>query len=461
MLAGNPAAPGRIRAKLGAKQDGTFIALEADIVFDGGCYPSAPAGLAALLMGSFYDIPNLELNAREVLTFKPSSGAYRAPGTPQATFTIESLVDELAQKLDADPLELRLQNAAQPGDKMAHDKPWPSMGMIEVLKTLQEHPAWQNRAATRAAGRGVGIAIGGWPGGTEGASAACTLNRDGMLHIHLASVDMSGTNTGFALIAAEVFGVSPDKIKVVTSDTTASIYSGAAGGSKITYTVGPALIEAVQEARTQTLAIAAELLEADPADLEIVDGKVQVRGVPDRAIPLADIADKTMQFGGQYAPIFGHGRHVDPRQSPAFCAQLAEVEVDRETGDVQVCKLVIVQDVGRAINPLTIEGQMAGGAMQGLGWALYENSVYDEYGQLLTASWMDYTVPNILQGAAEVDMVIVEVPSEHGPFGARGVGEPPIIPTAGAVGNAIADAVGARLTDLPMTPPRVMAALSS
>ena len=460
MLAGNPAPPGWFQIKLGAKQDGAFTALQAHVVFEGGCYPSSPVGLAAMMLGSLYRVPNFELTGLEVLTFKPSSGAYRAPGVPQATFALESVVDELAQQLALDPLELRLKNAVQPGDLMAHGKPWPNMGLQTVLETLQAHPAWQNRATTRARGRGVGIAVGGWPGATESASAICTLNRDGTLHVHLGAVDMSGTNTGFALLAAEVFGIAPEQVRIITGDTAKAPYAGAAGGSKVTYTVGPALIQAVGEARTQTLAIAAELLEADPADLEIADGGVRVRGAPDRAIALSDLAGKTMQFGGQYAPVFGHGRHVDTTSSSSFCAQLAEVEVDRETGEVQVHKLVVVQDVGRAINPLAIEGQMMGGATQGLGWALYENMVYDEQGQLLTASWLDYTVPHMVQGAVAIETVIVEVPMEHGPFGARGVGEPPVIPTAGAVANAIADAAGVRLTDLPMTPPRILAALS-
>jgi CO/xanthine dehydrogenase Mo-binding subunit len=460
MLASNPAPSGRIRVKLGAKKDGSFTALQAEVAYNGGCYPSSPVGICMVLMGSLYQIPNCDLEGFEVLTFKPSSGAYRAPGVPQGTFALESVVDEIAGKLGIDPLELRLKNASHSGDPMIHGEKWQSIGMVEVLKAVQQHPLWQNRAAARTAGRGVGMAVGGWPGGVEPASAACTIDRDGTVNVHLSSVDMSGTNTGFALIAAEAFGISPDKVRIITGDTTGAVYAGAAGGSKVTYTVGPAVIRAAEEARTHTLAIAAELMEADPADLEIVDGRVQVKGVPDSGIPLGEIASKTMQFGGKYAPVFGHGRHVETGRSPGFCAQVAEVEVDQETGDVRVHKLVIVQDVGRAINPATVEGQMMGGAMQGLGWALYEKTEYDEYGQLLTASWMDYTVPHIGQGALEMETIIVEVPTELGPFGARGVGEPPIIPTAGAVGNAIAHATGARLTELPMTPPRILATLS-
>jgi CO/xanthine dehydrogenase Mo-binding subunit len=190
------------------------------------------------------------------------------------------------------------------------------------------------------------------------------------------------------------------------------------------------------------------------------DARQQVKGVPDKAIELGDIAKKTMRFGGKYAPVVGNGRHANTANSPAFAAQLAEVSVDAETGEVTVHKLVVVQDVGRVINPLTLEGQIMGGAMQGLGWALYEQMVHDEYGTPLTGSWLDYNVPHFTHAVPEFEAVLVEVPTEHGPFGARGAGEPPIIATAAAVANAITDATDARLTDLPMTPPRVVAAMT-
>jgi len=459
MLAANPALPSRIRVKVGAQRDGSLTALEADLIFDAGCYPGAPYGIAAYLLGSAYRVPNLDIQAHEVLTFKPSTGAYRAPGAPQAFYALESAIDELARLLEIDPLALRLQNAARTGDEMAGGRPWPSMGMKEVLEALAEHPAWKERDAARAAGRGVGVAVGGWPGGTQPAAAACRLNRDGLLQVHVGSVDLTGTSTGFALLAAEAFGVTPEQVRVVNDDTASAPYAGAAGGSKITYTVGPAVIEAAEEARAQVLEVAAEEFEASPADLEIVDGFVQVRGVPDRRLSLGEIARETMRFGGRHRPIMGRGRHADTTRSPGFCAQLAEVEVDEETGHVRVVRQVLVQDVGRAINPLTVRGQMMGGATQGLGWAMYELLAYDEQGQLLSGSWTDYGVPHFDQAAPSIETVIVEVPSDHGPYGARGVGEPPVIATAAAVANAIADAAGVRLTALPMTPPRVLEGL--
>ena len=459
MLSANPAPAIRIHARLGFDREGTLAALEAEVLVDDGCYPFGVAGFFANMLASFYRVPNFAVRGVDVLTFKPSAGAYRAPGAPSIVFALESLMDEAARALKLDPLELRLRNAARPGDPMADGKPWPGMGMREVLEALRDHPAWQKRDEARAQGRGVGFAIGGWPGGLQPAAAMCGLNRDGLIHIHVGAVDLNGTHTSMALLAAEAFGVAPEKVRLHFGDTDSAPFAGGAGGSKIIYTVGAAVVEAAREARRQTFAIAADELEVAAEDLEIVDGKVQVRGVPSQAIPLGDLAAKTMQFGGKYPPVVAQGRSAQTTASPGFCAQLAEVEVDAETGAVAVHRLVVVQDVGRAINPLAVEGQMFGGATQGLGWALYENLNYDEGGQLLSGTWLDYNIPHSTQAAARMESVIVEVPSQFGPFGARGVGEPPIVPTAAAVANAIADATGVRLRDLPITAPRLVAAL--
>ncbi len=458
MLAANPAPPARIHLRLGAKRDGTLTALSSEIFLDNGCYPFDLGGFLGYMLGSFYRAPNFSIHGTDVLTFKVSAGAYRAPGAPSVIFALDSLMDELAERLHIDPIELRLRSAARPGDPMADGEPWPSIGMRDVLEALRDHPAWKQREEARARGRGVGVAVGGWPGGTEPAAAACNLNRDGILQVNVGSVDLNGTTTGFALIAAEVFGVAPDQVRVVFSATDTAPYSGASAGSKVTYTTGAAVVQAAREAKQQVLSIAAEELEVAVEDLEIVDGSVRVRGVPGRAIKLGDIAGKAMRFGGRYAPVFAQGRVAQTATAPAFNAQLAEVEVDQETGEVRLQRLIIVQDVGRAINPLAIEGQLMGGATQGIGWALYEKMEYDSQGQLLTGSWMDYAVPNIIQTPA-MEAVIVEVPSESGPFGARGVGEAPVVPTAAAIANAIADATGVRLKDLPMTAPRVLDSL--
>jgi CO/xanthine dehydrogenase Mo-binding subunit len=456
-----PAPPTRIEARLGAKSDGTLTALSANVYLDNGSFPFELAGFLAYMLGSLYRVPNLDLKAYDVLTFKPSGGPYRAPGAPSVVFAIDSLMDELAERLQMDPLELRQLNAARPGDLMSDGKAWAGHGFAQVLEALQRHPAWQNREQARAQGHGVGIAVGGWLGGTEPAAALCTLNRDGMLQVNVGAVDLHGVATSFAMMAADAFGLAPDKVRVVMGDTDSSPYAGAASGSKTTYTVGSAVLMAAADARRQVLAIAAEELEVAAEDLEIVDGAVRVRGYPAKSIKLADLAATSVKWDGHYAPILGSGRVALAKAAPGFNAQLAEVEVDRETGAVYVHRLVVIQDVGKAINPLIVEGQMMGGAVQGLGWALYEDMRYDAQGQPITGSLADYALPGIDQSPPVLETVLVEVPSDHGPLGARGVGEPPIIPTAAAVANAIADATGVRLRDLPMTAPKVLAALQA
>jgi CO/xanthine dehydrogenase Mo-binding subunit len=460
MAAANPAPPMRITARLGAKQDGTLVALEAAVDVDCGCYPLGFGVLAGLILASMYRVPNYQITAREVLTFKQSAGAYRAPTGPTVAFALDTLVDEIAARLHIDPLDMRLRNAPEKGEIQSDGNPWPTIGVREVLAALEAHPAWQNREQTRAAGRGVGIALAGWPGGSEPAAAACSLHRDGTVHVHVGSVDLSGTVTSFKMMAAEVFGVSPDQVRVISSDTDSAPHSTSAAGSQTIYVVGGAVVNAAREARQQVLAIAANEFEAAVEDIEIVNGNVQVRGVPSKAISLTELAGKTMGFGKAYAPVIAHGRQVQNTSAPVFSAQLAEVEVDKETGVVRLHRLVVIQDVGCAINPLAIEGQMHGGATQGVGWGLYEGIAYDENGQLLTGSWMDYAVPAITQ-TPEIETVIIEVPSDTGAFGVRGVGEAPVVPTAAAIANAIADATGVRLTDLPMTGPRVLAALQA
>ncbi len=460
LMATNPAPAIRVQARLGAKKDGTLTALQAKIDLDAGSYPANLASFAGFQLGSFFPVPNMDIHTTEVLTFKPGTGAYRAPCAPTAFFVMGTLIDEIAAALDMDSIDVLLKNVAAQGALLANDKTWPGIGAKETLEALKQHPVWQNREQLRAQGHGVGIAIGGWMGGTSPGMAACGLNRDGMIHIHTGSMDISGTNTSLILMAAEAFGVSPDMVKLVQGDTDNAPYSTGTGGSKMLYATGKAVVAAAQDARQQVMAVAAELFEAAPEDMEIVDGSVRIKGLPSQAITLKELAKKTMGWG-KYAPIQGNGRTVVTDQSPAFNAQLVEVDVDQETGEVKVLKLISSQDVGRAINPLAIQGQIMGGATQGLGWALYEQILYDEDGQLLTGSWMDYTMPKAAQTAQEIETIIVEVPSEHGPFGARGVGEPPVTPTAAAVANAIAHATGVRLTNIPMTAPTVLEALQA
>ena len=453
-LAGNPAPDCRISVKLGATKVGDITALESRLVFNTGSSGGSPLQIAAILLGGYYRFPNLELRGSEVLTNKPGAGAYRAPGAQQATFAIESAVDELARKLDLDPLEFRLRNCAVEGDERPNGGAWPRIGLKECLLALQGHPAWVNKDQARANGRGVGIAVGGWPGGIEPATAVCRLDSNGKLTVVLGSVDLTGTNTTFAQIAAETFNMTSDNIAVTTASTDSAPFAGGTGGSKITYTVGKAVQRAAEDALRQILAVASEALEASVDDLEMIDGAVRVRGVPGSSLSLKEIAGRTMGFAARNEPVYGTGSTAIRESAPGFAAHLVEVEIDEITGVTRPVRYVAVQDVGFAINPAEVEAQIHGGVVQGLGWALYEGMVYDGDGQLLTATLMDYVLPRA-EMAPLIETVLVEVPAEHGAYGAKGIGEPPAIPGAATVANAIRDLTGTRILSLPIRPEAV------
>ena len=455
-----PAPASVFELKTGIARDGRLTALQARVIFDAGAYAGAPVGIACLMLGSCYRLPHMDIRGYEVLTHKPGNGAYRAPGAVQAAFALESQMDEMARALAMDPLDLRLLNASAEGDLMANGNKWPRIGLRPCLERLREERDRRKAAPTRDPRfkRGVGVAVGGWMGGIEPANAVCRLERDGTLSIILGTVDMSGTNTVFAQIASEAFGLDPGLIRVVNADTDAAPYAGSSGGSKITYTVGAAVEKAARDARQQLFAIAARHLEAAVEDLELVDRAIQVRGAPGKAVPIATLAKASMQFAGKYEPVYGRGSTATVARSPAFAAHLAEVEVDTETGHVRVLDHVVVQDVGRALNPAAIEGQIQGAIAQGLGWALLERMPYDDGGQLLAATFMDYAMP-ASDNVPSARAVLVEVPSDHGPFGAKGVGEPPVIAAPAAIANAVADATGRRFTQLPITSEAVRHAL--
>jgi len=458
MAATNPAPGSLIDLRIGARADGTLTGLEARLAFDAGAYTEwSIEGISAVLIGGPYRWTAFDVRAYGVRTNRFGTGSYRGPGGPQAAFAIESLIDELAAKLAIDPIELRLLNLVADGDPMVDGEPWPPLGHRQVLQAVARHPLWLGRA-TLPPDEGVAVAIGAWPGGKEPAAALCRLNADGTLTVVTGVVDMSGTDSAFALIAAETFGLSVDAVDVVGLDTDGAPQSPMSGGSVVTYSAGRAIREAAADARQQLLAYAALEMEIDPADLEIVDGVVRPVGSPDRGRTLADLADELHGFSNSYAPVEGHATAAQKSLAPSVAAHLAHVRLDGQTGAVTVLGYVVAQDVGRALNPALVEGQMRGGAAQGIGWALYEALIHDGEGQLLSGSLLDYAVPRATH-IPTIDTLVVEVPAPDGPFGAKGIGEVPVIPAGAAIGSAIVAAGGPRLRTLPMTGRRVWAAL--
>ncbi|MBX5449658.1 xanthine dehydrogenase family protein molybdopterin-binding subunit [Thermogemmatispora sp.] len=465
LLAGNPAPQTAIFVKLGARQDGTLTAIQVRMILDSGAYPYPLAGLSGFHFSNLYRCPHLDIRCYLVQTNKPGSAAYRAPTGPQAYFALESTIDELCRRLGLDPLEFRLRHALREGDPRVPAGQWPRIGLVECLEAIGQQRLWRERERVRNElpeelrgwRVGIGLAAGGWPGATEPAAALCRLESDGSLTVIVGSVDMSGSDSSLAMIAAEILGLPARAVTVAHEGTDTMPYSGLTAGSKTTYAVGSAVLAAAQDAREQILTIAAELLEAAREDLELRDGRVFVRGAPDKYVTLQQVAANSTGFGARYAPVFGRGRSANAMSGPMFAVHLAKVAVDPETGEVRVLDYVAAQDVGRALNRAEVEGQIYGGVAQGIGWALLEGIAYGEEGQLLTGTLMDYALPHS-QDVPSITPLIIEVPCELGPFGARGAGEPPVVPVAAAIANALRDALGLRLTALPMTSERILQA---
>ncbi len=457
LVAATPAPATIVELKTGAKRDGTLTALQAKVIMDCGCFAGGPLNVCCLIVGGFYRFPHLDIEGVEVLTHKPSQAAYRAPGSPQGTFAIESQMDALALALGMDKVALRLKSCIVPGDPMPNGQLWPINGMKQVLEAVAAHPIWQNR--DQRPNHGIGFAVGGWLGGIQPAAASVRMSPDGSLAVITGAIDLTGTNTVFRQIVAAEIGIRAEDVTVKTADTDSAPFAGMSAGSKVVYTVGNAVKAAAADARRQILEIASRELEASPADLEILNGHVHVKGTPERAVSLKDIGRKSTAFGGKYEPVFGRGNITVTTQSPGFAGQIAEVEVDPDTGNVSILRYVSIQDVGKALNPTLVEGQIQGGSAQGIGIGLSEQMVYSAEGRLLNSSLLDYRTMTAID-LPKIEVVLVEVPTPYGPFGAKGVGEPPIVPGPAAIANAVRDATGQAFTDLPITPDKVVAALA-
>lgn len=434
-LLGHAAPSAAIDLSLGARADGHLSVLEADISYDNGATAGWHGGVTAELLVSMYRVPNFHVSGREVVTNKLPTTSYRAPGAPQAFFALESCIDELARRLESDPLEFRLRNAAREGDPRGDGSPWPRVGHVECLEAARRHPVYLD---PRGPGEGVGVAAGCWIGGFGPAATACRVEPDGTLALHLGSIDISGSDTGFAVLAAETFGVSPERVRVLRTDSATSPASPIAAGSSTSYSVGPAVMQAVLEVRRQVLDLAGAQLEAAADDLELVDGEVRVVGAPFRSVKLLEVVKLAQRAGGP-GPLHAVGRAAVAAAAPMFCAHVARVRVDRETGAFVVTRYAAIHDVGWPLNRPELLGQIHGGVLQGLGRALGEEIVYDSSGAPRTGSFVDYALPTA-DVAPPIEVELLEVPSEHGPRGARGIGEPPVVPVLAAVANAIRDA---------------------
>jgi CO/xanthine dehydrogenase Mo-binding subunit len=449
LRATGPGSPTVITVKAGATREGTLTAVSASMRYDAGAFPGSPVSRGILVGLAPYKLDNLWAEGFDVVTNKPRVQAYRAPGGTPAAFAVESLMDALAERIGMDPLEFRAKNAVQQGDTFPLGMPINRIGLKEILDRIKTHPCW----TTPLVGphRGRGLALGFWIGGSFTSSAQVTINSDATAAIYIGAVDLTGTRTTILQMAAEELQMAPREIAVTVGDTDTAPFADVSGGSRITYTMSTAVYQACQDVIAQLKERAAEKLKVATDELEYGEKRVWVKSDPQKVVWLKDLARESVASGK--GPIVGKGSTTRMQPAPAYAAHVADVEVDPETGKVKILRYTCFQDVGRAINPAQVEGQLQGGAVQGIGWALSEEYVFDK-GILRNANLLDYRCPVALD-LPMIDTVLIEVPASEGPYGIRGTGEVPIVPPGAALANAIYRAVGVRLDELPMTPERV------
>ena len=447
-----PTSGSNIKVKIGAKNDGTITSAQAYIAFESGAFPGSTIGAAGMCVFSAYDIENALIDGYDVVVNKPHTAAYRAPGAPNAAFATEQVVDELAIKLGMDPIDFRLKNASKEGTRRPDGPVFPRIGCVEVLEAMKNHPHYST--PLEGPNQGRGIALGFWF--NIGFSSSCSLavNYDGTINLIEGSVDIGGTRASIAMQAAEVLGIPAEDVRPTIVDTDSIGYTALTAGSRTTFATGWAAYEAAQDVKRQLIERVATIWEVDAEVVEFDKAVFTAKSDAELSMTLKELAGQLDTTGG---PIVGRAA-VNPQGAGAsFSGNIVDVEVDPETGKVEILRFTAFQDVGKAIHPSYVEGQMQGGSVQGIGWALNEEYYMGEQGQMINTSLLDYRMPTSLD-LPMIDTVIVEVANPGHPYGVRGVGEANIIPTIPAIANAIQSATGLRMERLPMNPCAIMEA---
>ena len=446
MEATGPACGSYMKLKIGATKDGRIVAAQAYLAFEAGAYPGAPIGGATSCMFTPYDIPNVLIDGYDVVNNKPKTAAYRAPGAPIAAFPTEALIDELSEKLGMDPVEFRLLNAAKEGTRRADGTLSPLVGGIEILEAVKAHPHYN--APLPGKNQGRGMAFGYWRNNSGPSCAIANVNPDGTIMLVEGSVDIGGSRTAVAQQLAEVLGIPVTDVFPEVGDTDSIGYTALTAGSGVAFKTGWAVYEAAHDIIRQLIQRAAMIWEASPDDVEYVNGALQHKSDPELKLTFKQITPRLIETGG---PVVGRG-NVNPRGVGAsLAATLVDVEVDPETGKTQVLRCTAFQDAGKAVHPSYVEGQLQGGTVQGLGWALNEEYFMSDDGQMLNSSFLDYRMMTSLD-LPMIDTVVVEVANPGHPFGVRGIGEGNLVPVMAAVANSVYHAIGKRINELPLSP---------
>jgi xanthine dehydrogenase molybdenum-binding subunit len=450
LAATGPTSGSYIRVKIGADKNGRITAAQAYLAYEAGAYPGSPVGAAVNTIFAPYRLENVQVDGYDVVVNKPRTAAYRAPGATNAAFAAETVIDELCDKLGMDPLEFRLLNGAKEGDRRVDGPAYKRIGYLETVEAARNHPHYS--APLEGPNRGRGVASGYWGNYGGKSSASASVNSDGTVSLLEGSVDIGGSRASISMQLAETLGIPATDVKPLVADTDSVGYTEGTYGSRTTFATGWAVYELGQSLKRQLIERAAQLWEVDPEQVTCTNGVFAADG---KRLTFKELA---AQLGDTGSPVMASAT-VEPRTwGPAFATHIVDVEVDPETGQVQILRYTAVQDVGTAIHPSYVEGQMQGGAAQGIGWALNEEYVYDEQGRLVNASLLDYRVPTCLD-LPMIDTVIVQVPNPGHPYGVRGVGEVPIVPPPAAIANAIYRAIGVRMNVLPMSPAHILEAV--
>ena len=443
-----------MRCKIGADKSGKITAAELYLAFESGAFPGSPVGGGAMSGLGPYKIDNLQVDGYDVVVNKQKTAAYRAPGQPQAAFAVEPVIDELAEKLGMDPLEFRIRNAVHEGDRAPSGVPHLRFGCEEVEQAMKAHPHYN--APLEGANRGRGVAVGyRLNGGGSGSSATIHVNANGTINLLTGSVDIGGTRTAVAMQAAEVLGITSEDVNPTVVDTDAVGWTGGTGGSRIAFDTGRAAINTAQEVIRQMSARAALLWEVQPEDVDFTDGEFICKKNTEDRFTFKQLAGKLMDTGG---PVTCSGQDKQGGVGAQLAGHIVDIEVDPETGKVDILRYTTFIDAGKAAHPSYVEGQMQGGALQGIGWALNEEYYMTEDGTMANSSFLDYRMPTSLD-LPMIDTEIIEVPNARHPFGIRGVGETVLIPPLAAMANAIHGAIGVRMDRLPMSPGAILEAL--
>lgn len=452
-----PAAATETRVKIGVTQAGKITAIETDILMDCGAYTSHPIMAGVLFNSACYRCENVRSFGREVLTNKSRVYAYRAPGIPQPVVTVECVINEIAHRLDMDPIDFRLLNAVEEGDVMAIGIPFQAIGLKKALQEAKAHPNYQV-ALKENQGRGVAAAF--WINAGMQSSATINVSEDGSINVLTGNPDIGGSRASMALMAAEVLGVPLASIRPATVDTDSVGFCDVTGGSRTTLATGGAVIKAAESLVLELRKRAATIWSLGIEEVDWIDGKAVASSgvgienmnredvaarIGAKTITLAELAAQSGATGGPLVAVASLNAHND---APSFAVNICDAQVDRETGKVDIIRFTCVQDAGKAIHPAYVEGQMQGGAVQGIGWALNEEYIFNDMGILENAGFLDYRIP-VASDLPMIDMVIVEVPNPLHPYGVRGVGEVPIGPPMPAVVTAVNQAAGSRFTICP------------